>query len=373
MNALSNTNDNVKLKMTKKNYIKERQNDFHLNNEINSLTGGGYYSPAERLWRGKTQSFMGKTNPEENFILKEIMKKYQINQDELKGYNYKYVLQLSDLLGQKDKNFSKKRLELYNHRIELEKKQYSKSNGKFIKYQTAYKPKKQTNFFMEYFNGGNNKAKNFFIKNKLNNTLYKNGKKGNNNDIEFYNKTSYNYNSPNKFEKFTYLLDENNNKKGKSKYNEQKYNNMMYELNKNNEIEGEFDNTSLIGKEDFLVSGDKEKYHEYLKKEYNFFHPLKIRQMKYLFDKQKRIKLFKKLPNAKYLTYKKDNPLRIELFNKINREKQKLSYELPKSVNKKYQLNYDNKKDYADMKTKPNIDKEYQNIVNKLKKNFCIE
>ena len=35
----------------------------------------------------------------------------------MKGFGSKYLLQLSDLLGQKDKNFTKKRLELYSKRI----------------------------------------------------------------------------------------------------------------------------------------------------------------------------------------------------------------------------------------------------------------
>ena len=103
------------LKMRKKNYIQERKSKFYLDNEINSIKTGGIITPIrEELWRAKPKYFLAKTQPEENFYIKEVMKKYQTNQDELKGYNYKYVLELSDLLGQRDKNFSKKRLELYN-------------------------------------------------------------------------------------------------------------------------------------------------------------------------------------------------------------------------------------------------------------------
>ena len=140
MNSFNNTGGNIMIRMKKKNYIQERQNNFILKDEINEyIAGGGSpYLPSDRLWRGKTQSFMAKTNPEETFLLKEIMKKFQTNQDEAKGYNYKYVLQLSDLLGQKDKDFSKKRLELYNHRIEREKKKYAKTQEKFIKYQNYF-------------------------------------------------------------------------------------------------------------------------------------------------------------------------------------------------------------------------------------------
>ena len=122
------------IKMRKKNYIQERKNNYALDEEINNIAvGGGMNTGFDGLWRGKTESFAGESNPEKNFYLKEVMKKFQTNQDELKGYNYKYVLQLSDLLGQKDKDFSKKRLELYNNRIQREKKYYSKTNEKIIK------------------------------------------------------------------------------------------------------------------------------------------------------------------------------------------------------------------------------------------------
>ena len=80
------------------------------------------------------------------------MKKYQTNQDELNGYNYKYVLELSDLLGQKDKGFSKKRLELYNNRIENDKKQYSKTNKKLSKNTPIQTIKSNVEYYSNYLN-----------------------------------------------------------------------------------------------------------------------------------------------------------------------------------------------------------------------------
>ena len=128
MYSFNKTGENMMLKMKKKNYLQERKNNLNLDEEINNIITGGAFNPqVERLWRGKTESFKSKTNQEKNFYIKEVMKKFQTNQDEWKGYNYKYILELSDLLGGKDKDFSKKRLELYNHRIEREKKKYSKS------------------------------------------------------------------------------------------------------------------------------------------------------------------------------------------------------------------------------------------------------
>ena len=355
--------EKIMLKMRKKNYIQERKSKFYLDEEINGMKTSGKVIPlVERLWRAKPKCYLAKTQPEENFYIKEVMKKYQTNQDELKGFNYKYILELSDLLGQKDKNFPKKRLELYNLRIEREKKQYSKTNEKFIKYQTAYKPKKQFNYFMD-----------FFESKKRNNIL--SGNKGNNN---IYNKTMFNSREKNNLKKreqdMYYKTYHSNNALNKFKLNnENDYNKDVLtetSIKKNDKDEESFDKTSLVGKEDFLVNGDKERYHEYLSKEYNFFNQAKLRQMKYLFDKQKRIKLFKKLPNAKYLTYKKENPLRIELFNKINREKQKFSNELQNSIDKNL---YPRKKKANGRKLNFEKNKDFQNIVTKIKKKLCIE
>ena len=370
MYANNNTGENIMLKMRKKNYIQERKNNFYLDEEFNNIAAGGAFtSQVEKLWRGKTESFKAKTNPEQNFYIKEVMKKFQTNQDELKGYNYKYILELSDLLGGKDKDFSKKRLKLYNHRVEREKKQYSKTHEKFIKYQTVYKPKKQTNYFLEFFNKKHNHNilnHKGIAHNTFTNTLYNNEKNDlrNREEEKLYSKTTYNYNPSDKMEKLKILLNDKPN---------QKYNNIMTEIHnkKDDQEEQSFDTTSLVGKEDFLASGDKERYHEYLSREYNFFNQAKLRQMKYIFDKQKRIKLFKKLPNAKFLNYKKENPLKLELFNKINREKNKLSNGFPYSVNKRLYLK--NEKNSIRNKGKSKFNEECQNIFNKIKKKFDIK
>ena len=369
MTSVNGLGENMMLKMKKKNYIQERKSNFYMDDEIASKRSGGAVIPiVEELWRGKTQSFMAKTRPEENFYLKEVMKKYQTNQDELKGYNYKYVLELSDLLGQKDKNFSKKRLELYNLRVEQEKRQYSKNNEKFIKYQTTYKPKKQSNYFMDFFD--TKKKSNLSLNNKgnltnmYNTTVYINKDSMKKRERDIYYKTYNNNSSSNKLEKIGFFCGKANNK--------YKLNNLMTEFSNKKDNEDEsFDTTSLVGKEDFLANGDKERYHEYLSKEYNFFNQAKLRQMKYLFDKQKRIKLFKKLPNAKYLSYKKDNPLRLELFNKINREKEKLSKEFPHSVDKKLYLS--SKKNGYRKNPKFKNNKDFQNILTKLKTKLGIK
>ena len=179
--------------------------------------------------------------------------------------------------------FSKKRLELYNNRIENDKKKYSKKNKKFIKYQTVYKPKKQANYFMDFFD--NKKKNNHHPNNKeniqttLSNTLYNsNNKCIKNKDSEMHYRTAYNNYAPSGF-----VLNDKTNKKFQLS-SEKKFNNAINELTnkKNDNEEQSFDTTSLIGKEDFLANGDKERYHEYLSKEYNFFNLAKLRQMKYI-------------------------------------------------------------------------------------------
>ena len=52
----------------------------------------------------------------DHYQLKQILKGYQNSKDELKGYNSKYINQLTDLLYKKDKNFTKKRSRCYHKR-----------------------------------------------------------------------------------------------------------------------------------------------------------------------------------------------------------------------------------------------------------------
>ena len=108
------------IRIKKRNYLSEKKESFNINNEIK--VGGFLNDKIEEIWRGKKKPLFPKSNQEEKYMLNEILKKYQSNQDELRGYSSKYVLELSELLGQKDKYFSKKRLELYNNRINNMKK-----------------------------------------------------------------------------------------------------------------------------------------------------------------------------------------------------------------------------------------------------------
>jgi hypothetical protein len=207
-----------------------------------------------------------------------------------------------------------------------------------------------------YGNNKNNNVRN----NNFYNILYKGRNKTNNslnnqNNQDFYYKTSYNYNTPLRIKSLKYLLSDSKNKSwGKDILkNNNNRNTGVLITQYNNNVEDDFDNTSLVGKEDFLFSRDKEKYHEYLNKQYKFFNQPKLIQIKYLYEKQKRIKLFKKMPNAKYLFLKKEDPLKTEIFKRINREKNNIYLDVLKNMEK----NNNTKKNYK-LKSK-SFNKEY--------------
>ena len=272
-----------------------------MNNEIKR--GRFMNEKTEEIWRGKAKKLYQKSNQEEKFMINEILKKYQSNKDELKGYDYKYVLELSDLLGSKDKNFSKKRLELYHNRIKRLKNNHICRTEKDILINVPNSPniksdiinKKNPKTFMTNIFGTYNY-------NKTYNNFYNKGKKMNNSNqknyqnIDIYNKTSYKYNSPMKIASLKYLL---THPKSNSCNKRDNILTSFYLTQYNNtNDEDSLDTTSLVGKEAFLFSGDKEKYHEYLQKEFKFFDQPELREAKYLFEKQKRVKLFKRLSNA---------------------------------------------------------------------------
>jgi hypothetical protein len=374
------------IKIKKRNYLSEKKEKLHMDKEIK--TGIIMTDKIEDIWRGKNYPGYPNSYPEERYMLNQIMKKYQSNKDERSGYNYKYILELTNLLGGKDKDFSKKRLELYNNRVQITKKQYNDKNEKYLlkSYKKTYNIPSKFNYRIDKFNKKNQMNNKY----KTYNSFYNKGKK-NNNDInrsfkmnnnnkygDIYTKTSYNYNSPSKVESLKFLL---SNKKCKSSQKgkmkniknqnvDSNYTSSLYLTQFNMNNDESFDTTSLVGKEDFLVSGDREKYHEYLQKEYKFFDVPRIRQLKFMYDKQKRIKLFKKMPNAKFLNYKKEDPLKTEIFKRIKRE----SYN--QYLDQNYGLRNDTKIRFPNISNKSikklNFYKDCNSILANLKKHLCI-
>ena len=342
---------NPLIKIRKKNYLFEKNQKINIDNEIKS---GGIRSKKEidEIWRGRTKELYDDPQIEQQYQLNQIIKKYRSNKDEQKGYDYKYIHELTDLLAKKDSYFTKKRLELYNRRINskknLNKLEIDKSLSELYRTTNYFnkKPKllgdklnKNPLALMTsiYGNNKNNNVRN----NNFYDILYKGRNKTNNslnnqNNQDFYYKTSYNYNTPLRIKSLKYLLSDSKNKSwGKDQIkNNNNANTGVLITQYHNNVEDDFDSTSLVGKEDFLFSRDKEKYHEYLNKQYNFFNQPKLIQIKYLYEKQKRIKLFKKLPNAKYLLLKKEDPLKTEIFKRINREKNNIYFDVLKNMEK---------------------------------------
>ena len=384
--------NNGMIKIKKRNYLSEKKEKLYMDKEIKS--GAIMNEKIQEVWRGKHNQLYENSYPEEKYMLNEILKKYQSNKDQLKGFNYKYILELTDLLGQKDKNFSKKRLELYNNRIHNIKKQYSNKNEKYLlkSYKKAYnvsnKPNHKTDLFnkknqmtfMTNFNGdiknNKNKTYNSFYNKRNKNNNYNFANMNSNKYIEIYNKTSYNYNSPLRVASLKFLLSNPKSKSSRrehlkniNKNLESNFTSSFYLTQYNMNNDDSFDTTSLVGKEDFLISGDREKYHEYLQKEYKFFDVPRLRQIKFLLDKQKRIKLFKKMPNAKYLNYRREDPLKTEIFRKIKREKNKTYFGFVKDITKN-----EKKSRLPGIVTKPNnklnFYNECQKILSNLKKNL---
>ena len=375
---------NPMIKIRRKNYLFEKNQKINIDNEI-KVGGMGSTKKNDEIWRVRAKELKDDPETEQKYQLNQIVKKYNSNKDELKGYDYKYILELTDLLAKKDNNFSKKRLELYNRRINskknLDKLELDKSLSQL--YRTTnhldQKPKLQGDklnknpiTFMTYIYGNNkiNRKNNYY------NTFYKGRNKNNNsfnnqNNQNFYYKTSYNYNSPLRIKSLKYLLSDSKNKSwGKDIIKNNSNNNTNTGIlitQYNNNVEDDFDNISLVGKEDFLISRDKEKYHEYLNKQYNFFNQPKLIQIKYLYEKQKRVKLFKKMPNAKYLLLKKEDPLKTEIFRRINREKNNIYFDVLKNMEKN-----NNKKTIDRLKNKSfnkgYFYKECKNIMMNVKK-----
>ena len=68
-----------------------------------------------------------------------------------------------------------------------------------------------------------------------------------------------------------------------------------------------------------MVSGDREKYQEYLTKEYQFVISPNINHAIYLFEKNQRTKNYKIVPNSKFLEFKKIS-IKNEFVNKIKKK-----------------------------------------------------
>ena len=348
------------IKMRKTNYMSEKEEALNMKENIKAGTGI-MSEKIEELCRGYRNPFQKSSYQEEKYMINEILKKYKYSQDEKKGYSSKYVLELSNLLGSKNKNFPKERLELYNNRI-------NKKSDTFIKYDIdnyllQKKNSEQLKKSIQTLKKGmtNKKKVKTFMTNIFSNVP------NNKTSLHFYEKgfSNKNKNRPKLFSLNNSLA--NTKKKFEFKNKEQEFK-FIKSIAQN---EDSFDTTSLVGKEEFFVSGDREKYQEFLQKEYQFFEQPKLGELKFLIEKQKRIKLFKKQTNYKYLNYKKEDPIKTEIFRRINRGRNHFYSNI--GANLKKEKNYNKK--YSPFNMKGNLKgktffKDCQQILENIKSNL---
>ena len=320
------------IKIKRKNYIEERAKERKNNDKneiVNQIKSSGVFlnDRYENTW--KLRNERNNINlTEDNFQIRQIIRRYHTNQDEIKGFNSKYLIQLTDLLGKKDKNFPKKRMQLYNKRIN-NKNILFHNNEKNIK--EAYKtistmsPNSETNnspkkyespnkFIFQSSRPKGSRTLNCDFNLNLNNK---------NSTYSLYSKTMSAFYSPikTKSSKFKYNLSKSGNKIDNLKY--KKRNRIAKKVISSYFGNNDEDSTGNLinGKDQFLLSGDKDRYHKYLQKKYKFFLTPDINNMIYLYEKSERNKMFENSPNYKFLEKKEIYTSRNEFFNKIKRDK----------------------------------------------------
>jgi hypothetical protein len=290
------------IKIKRKNYLEERAQERYENNINNQFKNSGAFSndKSDNKWRGKDNQNSCLNSAEDNYQLKQILKGYQKSQDELNGYNSKYINQLTDLLSRKDKNFTRKRLELYINRINNKETIFNNYNDK------SKDPYKTISTINSRLNRMFKPRKSQLLKKHTSNTL----KKG-----RIYYKTISNF--------YPISLKDNNNYFKYKMRNRNKLAESIISSQLRKNDDDSFDH-SLKGKEGFLMTGDRDKYKEFLQKEYKFFVTPDINQIIYTYEKNQRMKNFKNIQNSQFLELRKSNSYKYAFLNKIKRNKKKI-------------------------------------------------
>lgn len=338
----------------------------------------------EDVWRVKKPELKFTTAPEDKYCMNEIIKKYILNTRKSNdGLDSKYFQNFTDLLTKRSdqKTYAKKRLELFYNRVaHFKKKNFSKSfsNNLYLDPYLNNKIKQNRNStFITYIEGLNKtKSGNFRKKNLKYMDNYFN-KKENLNDLyniykpykSFYNTDQSNNKNLYDFNNFTPIVDKPqkfimNNKKSDFSDDASSFFASQYNENNNTSIDND-----IIAKEELLQTGDKTKYLQFLNNKYKFFYNSKLYQSKYSNDKKKRIWLYKKKPNSKYLEKEIKDSFKNELFNRIKREnmnKYLTSNKAKVGNGKKKRIIGITLKEM----NKANFDKECKNILTNIQKNL---
>ena len=246
------------------------------------------------------------------------MKNLLSNKDQIKGFSSKYITKLTDLLSKKNKNYTKKRLELYNQRIKELKRNVNddekKNNLKTYSSLTNINSK-----LNRMFNSKKSETVTMFF-----NKSYKKRQS----QSYIYSKTTNNF--PTQSNSVKSLFQKPKRKKlcliNRNKVNGS---NTLSLFGFNENDYNSYDNLNKE-QEEFLMYHDNEKYHKYLKKKYQFFNLNDINQIIFLNERNKRFKLFKSIENNKFFEKQKKVTFKEQLINKIFREKDNNDFILPK-------------------------------------------
>lgn len=338
------------IKIKRKNYLEERAQERYENNINNQFRNSGAFSNAksDNKWRGKDNQNSCLNSAEDNYQLKQILKGYQKSQDELNGYNSKYINQLTDLLYKKDKNFTRKRLELYTNRINNKENIFNNYIDK------SKDPYKTISTISSKLDRMFKPRKSQLLKKHTSNAL----KKG-----RIYYKTISNF--------YPSSLKNNNNYFKYKMKNRNKLAESIISSQFGKSDEDSFDH-SLKGKEGFLMSGDRDKYKEFLQKEYKFFVTPDINQIIYTYEKNQRMKNFKNIQNSQFLELRKSNSYKCAFLNKIKRNTRKIKLNVDEIFKNNYNKISDEVKNNENSKknNKINFIKDCKKILFKVKNNI---
>ena len=361
----------VKMKLI--NYkILPRDDIKDINNELKKVGvfSLGNSKKEDEAWRVKKPELKPTTAPEEKYFMNEILKKYIFNTRKSNdGLNYKYFQNFTDLLTKKNdqKIYPKKRLELFYNRINNSKNKNisnSFSNNFLLDPYLNKKIKKNKNtIFITYIENLNKIKNRKFLKKHhkyMDNLNYINNKNENLDDFfNMYKPSKTYYNN----DKSYYKNCLKNNKKYKFSDDNSFF---LSQYNSDDNYKTKSIDDEIPAKEELLKTGDNTKYLEFLQNKYKFFYNPKSN---YSNEKKKRIKLFKKKPNSKYLDKVKKDSFKNELFNRIKREKMNKN----STTNKTKIVNvYKPKKICISLKeiNKVNFDKECNNILINIQNNL---
>ena len=323
-------------------------------------------------------SYFSRPNAEERYLFNQILKHYELSGNHLpQGFNNKYFSKLSDLMSLKNistNEYSKKRIELFNSRINENHKSYInylKKKGGDINLQSTINKKlnpmnmtfsiklRNKMFNLKYQKNKNNQ--NIIRRSKILSIIRHTSKTGFHPDYTLSSFNQYRKNIKYRNEpSLSTARDESSNSrrylknkntinainKSSSKYNTKKNNDIKFtnsfslpqvDFNNQNEVdndsnikeklEKEMEIKEKKSKEEFLSTYNKTNYINFLKLKYHFIEDKNYegKQRKITFKDIKRRNMFRFKPKNKFILKKEKDNDKIIFFKKIDNECNKQS------------------------------------------------